>query len=948
MIAPRRRHFRRFLLAVPLALAATAAALTPARATHDGVLPINDVPLDLESGLGAGFPSTMTVFNIYWDQTWDADNPGFQIADIDVAMITLCNSGYFSRLHQYGGPTTVRFSGSARTNKDICSKKPPATISSLDIVGSIRCQETWNIDVQATGGLIFPFLPVPISAIPFPNTTGDVIYNMIIPAGTTISDLGGARITCRDYHAYHFMVNSDFRFVSPGGLEGRPIYYTVIPVDCFTNVPDLIAGISHEVVEAIHDPLPPAFWIDTSSLATAVTPAVAAIGPACRIAGLLPTPAEVASCAGAIVAAGITSLTAAVGLFTEGEAADICSNRNLGSVPFERGGVRMNVAAYWSNFDNACMVGASRVGRTTFNVSGGVPPSRVTVMTGGPAGLNDVAVGDATAILEGTLFSYPDVVEIDPGKSRYAHSPGACTGTIAYPGGSGLLTDTESCSYGHQYFLDVKTLPTAAASGNASLTASGWYDQGTVASLSADTEVSASPGSRYRFKEWRYELGSLPGPAIAMNSYHEVTAVYELQYRVDFAETGIPPTTPWHVMIDGVLTLGPAQAWARPATSVSFGYETPVVDALVATTRYVLGSLSATSPVPIAAPTTVTATYGTEYELRVATSGLGSNYTAVQNGATLLGAATDAGPLARFLPSGTPLALQVDDPVHGAGGVDYFFDTFSPAPPAALTGGFATTAGYKTMAQQIDLAIASGRITFPPQSTSLKAQFAAAEKHLADQNYEAALGDLESFISLLDAQVGKKVSLAVWRTLIADAADVYYYALCQGVALGQIGAATEATKYAYYVSVVGNVGGVAKPPCARPPSASVSAAGRPGEFPAEDAAARRANGEAGAAADTHALPTAERLYLGPARPTPFSSEAEIQFEVPRSGMVRLGVFDVNGRLIAQLANGWRPAGRSSVTWRGMDDSGRRVHPGVYLYRIVADGTVRSRKLIFAP
>src|SRR5207245_2009849 len=102
------------------------------------------------------------------------------------------------------------------------------------------------------------------------------------------------------------------------------------------------------------------------------------------------TPDEIVSCAGAIVAAGVTSLSAAVALFSVGEAADICSDRGLGKVPFERGGVRMNVAAYWSNFDNACVVGTSRVGHATFNVSGGVPPSRVTVMTGGPAGVNEV------------------------------------------------------------------------------------------------------------------------------------------------------------------------------------------------------------------------------------------------------------------------------------------------------------------------------------------------------------------------------------------------------------------------------------------------------------------------------------------------------------------------------------------------------------------------------
>ena len=85
--------------------------------------------------------------------------------------------------------------------------------------------------------------------------------------------------------------------------------------------------------------------------------------------------------------------------------------------------------------------------------------------------------------------------------------------------------------------------------------------------------------------------------------------------------------------------------------------------------------------------------------------------------------------------------------------------------------------------------------------------------------------------------------------------------------------------------------------------------------------------------------------LGPNVPNPFNPSTEISFTLPRRARVRLGVFDLAGRLVKRLvANQPREAGEHRVTWDGRDDHGRAVASGVYLYRMQTDEFERVRKM----
>jgi hypothetical protein len=79
-------------------------------------------------------------------------------------------------------------------------------------------------------------------------------------------------------------------------------------------------------------------------------------------------------------------------------------------------------------------------------------------------------------------------------------------------------------------------------------------------------------------------------------------------------------------------------------------------------------------------------------------------------------------------------------------------------------------------------------------------------------------------------------------------------------------------------------------------------------------------------------------------PNPFMRSTAISFDMPHPEHVRLEVFDVSGRRVRTLLDGWQPAGRGSATWDGMDDRGRLQPAGVYHCRMQAGAFVAARGL----
>ena len=92
-----------------------------------------------------------------------------------------------------------------------------------------------------------------------------------------------------------------------------------------------------------------------------------------------------------------------------------------------------------------------------------------------------------------------------------------------------------------------------------------------------------------------------------------------------------------------------------------------------------------------------------------------------------------------------------------------------------------------------------------------------------------------------------------------------------------------------------------------------------------------------------ALPDSPQLAQN--APNPFNSQTMLAYFLPEAGTVRLEVFSLTGQRVAVLHHGLQQAGFHQLRWDGRDDAGRSVASGLYLYRLVTDETVLTRKLM---
>ncbi len=76
-----------------------------------------------------------------------------------------------------------------------------------------------------------------------------------------------------------------------------------------------------------------------------------------------------------------------------------------------------------------------------------------------------------------------------------------------------------------------------------------------------------------------------------------------------------------------------------------------------------------------------------------------------------------------------------------------------------------------------------------------------------------------------------------------------------------------------------------------------------------------------------------------------SDGCHVKFAVPHSSLVRVEIFDVNGRWVCSLKNDIFEPGHHYSHWNGRDGAGRKVAAGVYLVRMEADGFKAVRKVV---
>jgi hypothetical protein len=97
---------------------------------------------------------------------------------------------------------------------------------------------------------------------------------------------------------------------------------------------------------------------------------------------------------------------------------------------------------------------------------------------------------------------------------------------------------------------------------------------------------------------------------------------------------------------------------------------------------------------------------------------------------------------------------------------------------------------------------------------------------------------------------------------------------------------------------------------------------------------------------TTAAPPANPVAFG-LTPTTNPSRGQVFFDLglDHDGTVSVQAFSAAGGRVANLIDAWMPAGRHTLHWRGLDSSGRRLAPGVYLFRAKAGAHVATTRVV---
>lgn len=82
-----------------------------------------------------------------------------------------------------------------------------------------------------------------------------------------------------------------------------------------------------------------------------------------------------------------------------------------------------------------------------------------------------------------------------------------------------------------------------------------------------------------------------------------------------------------------------------------------------------------------------------------------------------------------------------------------------------------------------------------------------------------------------------------------------------------------------------------------------------------------------------------------ASPNPFHPRTTISFELPGPSAVNVSVFDIGGRHVATLADGWRSSGRHEVQWSGLDPGGHAVVAGQYFAHVRTEAASETLKIL---
>jgi len=80
-------------------------------------------------------------------------------------------------------------------------------------------------------------------------------------------------------------------------------------------------------------------------------------------------------------------------------------------------------------------------------------------------------------------------------------------------------------------------------------------------------------------------------------------------------------------------------------------------------------------------------------------------------------------------------------------------------------------------------------------------------------------------------------------------------------------------------------------------------------------------------------------------PNPFNPTTSIEFDLVKSGMTELSIYNSNGQLVKSLINSELNAGIHKIVWNGTDNSNTQVSSGTYFYKVTTNNQTQFKRML---
>jgi hypothetical protein len=205
------------------------------------IVPLHPAPRAAAAGTpkltyrGGPLLTAVEVFTIFWGKAWQAEANATVMQQMNNFFDFVLTSSLMDQLSEYSTGGSTIGHGKRIGTSNLVSSEPGSTLQDAAIQSMLQKE---------------------ISAGTLPAKTANSLYFVFVPPGTQVIQGGSA--SCQDFCGYHDATSEE-------------IYYAVMPYPgcsgCeggLTIIEALTSTSSHELCEAITDPIPGQGWYDDS------------------------------------------------------------------------------------------------------------------------------------------------------------------------------------------------------------------------------------------------------------------------------------------------------------------------------------------------------------------------------------------------------------------------------------------------------------------------------------------------------------------------------------------------------------------------------------------------------------------------------------------------------------------------------------------------------------